>query len=269
MKAIISTTYSDTYLYFLPIVSFCWQKLGVDTICFMPEMDNANERDKIELILNVKDKLKLNLQLPIFKAPKHKEATYAQCSRLFGACLDLPLDEVLVVGDVDMLNFKLPPSDANGFTIWGADLVPTNQFPMCYISATVINWARAFGTNGKNYQERLDELVGVIECEHFRGNQWSLDQDTAYKNIYPYSEAGMVNFIPRSNGENQFALHRVDRADLHYKDRLDHDIIDAHLWRDGYTEENHFKIMELLQFMYPNENFEWLNNYRNEYLKLL
>ena len=64
-------------------------------------------------------------------------------------------------------------------------------------------------------------------------------------------------------------MNRVDRTDLHYKDRLNHDVIDAHLWRDGYTDENHAKIMELLQFMYPEDDFTWLDIYRNEYLKLL
>jgi hypothetical protein len=111
----------------------------------------------------------------------------------------------------------------------------------------------------------LDYYLGSIECEGMRGNYWSFEQELIFNTL------GNANckLIPRSNGQNQFALNRVDRTDLHYKDRLTHDIIDAHLWRPGYSEENFPKILELMQFMYPNEDFKWLIDYTNEYKKLL
>ena len=40
MKAILSSTYDDKYLWNLPLVTWCWNKLGIDVICFLPEPNN-------------------------------------------------------------------------------------------------------------------------------------------------------------------------------------------------------------------------------------
>ncbi len=277
MKAIISTTYSDTYLYFLPITTWLWNKLNVDVICFMPEYISEDTGQQLlkagkKLVL-VEDTIiahcssKNNMEVR-FRAPEHKEATYAQCSRLYAACLDLPEDEVLITGDVDMANFSIPPY-VEGFTIFGTDLVPKGQVPMCYISAMVKDWRKVFDLNGKSYQEKIDELLGLVECEHFRGNYWGKDQETAYDKITNQTDIKLWP-ITRSNGQNQFALNRADRTDLHYKDRLDRfNLIDAHLWRPGYSEENFPKILELMQFIYPDDNFDWLIDYTQKYRSLL
>lgn len=37
MKAIISTTYSDQYLWYLPLTVWAWNKLGVDVVCFIKD----------------------------------------------------------------------------------------------------------------------------------------------------------------------------------------------------------------------------------------
>lgn len=273
-KAIISTTYNNTYLYFLPIVTWCWNKLGVDVICFMPKLVHYEKGqeglDVAKRIKLVEDTVmnhcssKINM-LVYFDAPEHKEATYAQCSRLYGACLDLPEDEVLITSDIDMATLKVPQY-ISGFTITGTDLVPQGQYPICYISAKVKDWRNAFELYEKTYQQCLDETIGKEECENMRGNLWCRDQETAFNKINLTQE---VNYIPRSNGQNQFAQNRVDRDDTNWRSYLNENLIDAHLWRDGFTDENHANIMELLTTMYPNDSFEWLNNYRNEYLKLL
>ncbi len=267
MKAILSTTYDDKYLYFLPIVTWCWNKLGVDVICFMPKNVDDSTNRKIHRMLKCMPEFPPRLQMVFFDAPKHKEATYAQCSRLYAACLYLPEDEVLIIGDIDMANFKVPyhMGGHDVFEIFGHDLVPENQYPMCYISAPVKQWRRAIDST-KSHQENLDLLLGHIECESFRGNYWGKDQETIFNLL---KDAGTKVLTNRSNGQNQFAQNRIDRDDTYWRDRLNKDIIDAHLWRDGFTEQNHANIMELLQFMYPEENFEWINEYRNAYLKLI
>jgi len=269
MKSVISTTYDDKYLWFLPLVTYCWNKIGVDVICFMPYLNATDDNRKIDLINDTFRQLGIKPQYAGLASPKDKEATYAQCSRLYAACLDLPEDEVLIVGDVDLMPFKNVfseiPKEHPYFYVIGADLVPKNQYPMCYLYARVGTWRSTFELDGKTYQQKLDELLGDIESEHFRGNYWSKDQETAYNAI----SRTMPILVDRSNGQNQFATHRVDRTDLHWRDRLDHDVIDAHLWRDGFVDENFSQIMELFTFMYPQDNFDWLTTYRNEYLKLL
>lgn len=275
MKAIISSTYDNNYIYYLPIVRWCWEKLGIDVICFMPYPETELENRKYEMVAH-KDNW-------MFFAPENKKATYAQCARLYGACLDLPIEEVLITSDVDMAVFRLPEMNGKHFTIFGSDLVPDKQYPICYISASVDNWRRTFLIKygilpenprgaimeivNKTYQEKLDELLGDIEVDHFRGNYWGKDQETAFNEINKYNVN--IGFINRARPQTQFATHRIDRDDSYWRERLNHEIIDAHLWRPGYTDEAHKNIMELLQYMYPNDNFEWVDNYRNEYLKLL
>lgn len=264
-KAVISSTYDDKYLFFLPIVTWCWNKLGVDVICFLPQMAKTeSERQKYLLTIDT-SRFVGNIRTYMFDAPEHKEATYVQCSRLYGACLDLPEDEILVTGDIDLLSFKLP-TYISGFTIYGSDLVPQGQYPMCFISAKVKDWRNAFELYGKTYQQCLDETIGKEECENMRGNLWSRDQETAYNKINLTQE---LNLVSRSNGQNQFAQNRVDRTDTNWRSYLNGNLVDAHLWRPGYTDENFANIIELMTTMYPNDDFAWLVEYRQQYLKWL
>jgi len=277
MKAVISSTYDDKYLYFLPIVTWCWNKLGVDVICFLPTPE-VKDMGKLLLISNTMAENGMKFQGHYFSSPEDKKATYSQCSRLYGACLNYLEDEILITGDVDMAMFQIPPY-IDKITIFGSDLVPDGQFPMCYASGTVKEWRAAMKLrydttppnvpdgmvlHVKSYQQCLDELLGGIECDHFRGNYWGKDQQTLWENT-----KDNVTLIPRARPNTQFASHRIDRDDSFYKDRLDKDIIDAHLWRPGYTEENFPKILELLQYFYPEDDFNWLKKYTEEYVKLL
>lgn len=265
-KAIISSTYSDTYFYFLPIVSFCWAKLGVKVICFLPyDKTNQVSFEKMDLVTGNSYK---NTRFEFFEAPEHKEATYSQCSRLYGACLDLPEDELLITSDIDMAVFKVPPfAHLGGFTVLGADLVPDGQLPMCYATATVKDWRDAFELNGITYQQALDRLLGDDECQDYRACRWSVDQEQLRIKIF--NSNGSINLLPRSNGQNQFAQNRVDRDDTNWRAYVNDELIDAHLWRDGFTDPNHVNIMELMRMKFPDEDFTWLDTYRNEYLKLI
>lgn len=262
MKSVYSSTGDSKYDYFIPISAWCWQKLNVGSIVFVPE----NKSETLKYAMHFASDLVDDIKYHAVVSEKHKEATFIQCVRLYGACLDLPEDEILIVGDVDMLNFKVPPYVNNGFTVWGSDLVPNKQLPMCYVSASVKDWRNNF-CKGMTYQQCLDDLVGVIECEHFRGNQWSLDQSELYKNIAQTTST--LNLIPRARQGTQFAANRVDRDDINWRAYVNDDLVDAHLWRPGYSDENFKNIMELLTMKYPNEDFTWLTEYTKKYRELL
>ena len=271
-KAVISSTYNDIYLWNIPLVTWAWNRLGVDVICFMPQLfrdgkSNYETQSKIDLINRIIIEQNLNIRLYTFECPEHKEATYAQCSRLYGACLDLPENEVLITGDVDMAVFKVPLYGGTGMGIVGLDLVPKEQVPICYIYGTVKEWRNRFGINGKTYQQCLDDLLGDIEADHFRGNYWGKDQEEAYNKILGGS--GHSTQIPRARPGTQFASNRVDRDDINWRAYVNDDLVDAHLWRPGYTEENFANIMELLTMKYPNEDFTWLRTYNEQYKQLL
>jgi hypothetical protein len=242
MKAVISSTYDSKYLFFLPIVTWAWNKLGVDVICFMPQYaENEKERQKYFMVMKHCHENNLNIRTnEMFIAPKNKEATYAQCSRLYAACLDLPEDEILITSDADMVVFKLPHYSPDAvISITGADLVPNKQVPMCYLSATVYNWRERFEIEGRTYQQCLDDLLGHIEADHFRGNYWGKDQEEAHNKIYKdeYEKAVMKSYVLRTNGQNQFAAKRYDRDDAFLLERLNPDTIDFHMPRPGYTDQ--------------------------------
>ena len=262
MKAVISTTYDDKYLYFLPLVTFLWNKLGVDVICFLPVERNDKDYAKIKLAMEYCNDYKLSVYQ--FSAPEHKEATYSQCSRLYGACLDLPEDEILVISDCDMAVFIKPINYEGSMIIWGADLVPEGQFPMCYAHASVKYWRRLFNLEGKTYQQCLDELLAEIECENMRGNYWGKDQQTLWEKTN-----GKALLLNRAKEGTQFATKRVDRDDINWRSYVNDDLVDAHLWRDGFEENNFKNIMELLQMKYSNDNFDWLISYTEAYRNLL
>jgi hypothetical protein len=153
----------------------------------------------------------------------------------------------------------------DNFSVFGHDLVPNGQYPQCYVTATVKLWRKAFNLNGKTYQQAIDELLGDDECQDYRGCRWSVDQEQSFLKINPTQP----NLLPRSNGITQFAQNRVDRDDTNWRAYVNDDLIDAHLWRDGYTDQNHANIMELFRMKYPHDDFTWLENYRQSYLKLL
>jgi len=268
MKAVISSTYDSKYLYFLPIVTYCWNKLGVGVICFMPKLTaDVNDNKKTDLLLSVVRENKLSVKCYEFDAPEHKEATYSQCSRLYGACLDLPEDEVLIIADVDMALFHIPYHMENHevFEIFGHDLVPENQYPMCYISASVKQWRRAID-HTKTYQEHLDLLLGHIECESFVGNYWGKDQETAFSLL---KDAGTKVLTNRAKEGTQFSTLRYDRDDSFILDRLSPDTIDFHMNRPGYEDKNFEIILTILKYHYPNDDFQWLIDYTQKYKELL
>lgn len=272
MKAILSSTYDDTYLFFLPMVAWSWNKLGINCINYLPYPETDIEREKMDLVGRFIWDANLGLHNIYFKAPDHKKPTYAQCSRLYAAAnISIPDDEVLITGDVDMAVFNEALfnqlSDGNLHVV-GADLVPEKQFPMCYIVMPAKTWRDVMWIGGaERTQNKLDQLLGHIECDHFRGNMWAKDQETAYNYIVA-SGLPVVKHYRAAPG-TQFATLRADRDGWPQVISPDIKIIDAHLPRPGYTDENFAKILNLFQTMYPNEGFQWMIDYRNEYLKLI
>ena len=275
MTAVIATDYQDKYLWYLPLTVWAWNKIGYNVICFMPNLRNDSSHfkshyDSKKLVENTIIDNKLNCTAVHFDSVKEKEATYCQVSRLMACCLDINIHEQLVVSDIDMLFLSkdyIKPASWAIIDIYGADLVPPNQFPMCYLSGTVQTW-RALLKEKKTYQQWLDDTVGVIECQDFRGNQWSLDQGLIYKLL---KESETVDYIQHNRAKEgtQFSTRRYDRDDSYILDRLSPDTIDYHMNRPGYEEKNFQIILTILKYHYPQEDFSWLVNYTNEYRKLV
>lgn len=268
MKAIISTTHDDKYLWYLPLTVWAWNKLGVDVLCFLPSTKDRLNTVKYLTVLDCMKYKGMSYRGHYFDCPEHKEATYAQCSRLYGAALDLPEDEVLVTSDIDMLVFNDSVCQVSGdkITSYGFDLTPESQLPMCYATAKVSTWRKVMQIGGRSYQQCLDDLLGDIDCDNMRGNYWAKDQEELASKVFATKDWFLV---PRAKPGTQFAEKRYDRDDAYILDRLSPDTIDYHMNRPGYEDGNFSIILQVLQYYYPNENFQWLIDYNNEYKKLL
>ena len=265
-KAVISSTLDDKYLWFIPLTTHLLNKLGIGVILFVPNPKTEVEKQKLQLGLNCLNYGYNKNEFYYFDAPEHKAATYCQCLRNYAACLDLPEDTILFSTDIDMALFKIPEYIDNGkFSVFGYDLVPQGQYPQCYVTAPVKEWRDAFNLNSKTYQQAIDELLGDDECQDYRGCRWSVDQEQSFLKIRPT----YPNLIARAKEGTEWATKRYDRDDSYILDRLSPDTIDFHMPRPGYADKNFEIILTILKYHYPDENFDWLISYNEEYKKLL
>lgn len=266
--AIVSTTFDDKYLWNLPLVTWCWNKIGVKVVCFMPENRSQKDLDKLILIDKTHNIIDAKFQDYRFDAPKHKEATYAQVARLYAGCLDLPLtDDAIITTDIDLLPFgEYLKFYAGDICLFGGDLLAGEKmYPMCYCSMTYKTWQQVMEVGNKAFQECLDEKLGHIEAEHFRGNYWCFDQELLYNQAQKSFRP--IHIYNRAKLPERFATRRLDRDDAYLMERDVTDVIDFHLPRPGY--EHFEKIITILEKIYPNDGFDWLRDYNEAYKKLL
>ncbi len=260
MKAILSTTDNPLYSFFLPIVTWSWKKLGIDSIVFIPE--KQSESFKL-----AKYTCPETTRFETLNIEPDREPTYFQCVRLYAAALPyIEDDEVLITSDIDMAVFNtILSADSNKINIAGHDLTPEGQYPMCYVSMRKTDWRNIMSINGRDYKYYLSELLDNIQCENMRGNYWGKDQGTIWEQIQKSGRE--VNLISRAQSkEHQIATRRADRDGWRYDANT---IIDAHLPRPGYDLYNFNLILKLFKDVYSQENFGWMMNYRNAYLTLL
>ena len=263
MTVILSATEHDYYAFPLPIVVWSWAKIGVKSVVFVPSGDNP----KLDLAIRYCGN---NANFYKFDAEEKRIPTFSQVSRLFGAAIPgVDFEETIIVGDSDLCVFGDFFNNLNdgGIHIVGSDLTPKDQYPMCFICMKAKDWIEVMGIN-KTYQEHISELINPIEGLNIRGEQWCYDQWYAKKRIDASSKSNIV-FHNRARPGTQFADNRVDRDDANWRSYLNDNLIDAHLWRPGYTDENFANIMELMTTMYPNDDFSWLVEYNEKYKQLL
>lgn len=270
MTAIISSTYDKNYWFFVPIVSWLWNKIGVDVICFTPVVYTTDEDfKKWSLLMDTIEDNNIKCTIYDFYTEKHKAATYAQTVRLYAACLTLPENEVLITSDCDMGVFGdyLKQFDGN-IQLFGADLLEGEKmYPMCYCSATVKQWRQIMNIDygEDSYQDKLDSTLGVIETDHFRGNYWCFDQENLYNGIL---KSGLpVTMYPRAKLPERFASRRLDRDDSFLMERDVTDIIDFHFPRPGH--EHIENTLTIFKRKFPDENFDWIRTFTEQYKALL
>lgn len=262
MIAVLSATEHDFYAMPLPFAVYSWYKIGANCIVFIPKGDNP----KIEL---AKKYCGTKATFFEFSCEEKRIPTFSQLSRLFGAAIPLvSRDEQLITGDSDLCVFdglQELLNDMETMQVIGADLTPQDQYPMCFIKMSAYRWKHILGIT-KTYQEHISELIDPIEGLNIRGEQWSYDQWYVKKKVVESGLEFEVDFVNRSNGQNQFATHRADRDGWYFNPD---GLVDAHLPRPLTEEDNFNKVYELFKTKYPDDNLQWMIDYVNEYKKIL
>jgi len=256
MKAILSCTDDELYSFFLPITTWSWHKIGIRSVVFIPKKRSK----QFELAMSHCPVGTMWFEIDV---AKDREPTYFQCARLFGGFLSLPKDEILIVGDADMAVFgnEFEKATSDKIHLWGTDLVPVGQVPMCYVAMSIENWRIVMDINeGDTYMECLEKLLGDIHVQNMRGNYWCKDQETIHDRVYD-NNIPIVTY-PRARGiDNKSALRREDRDGW----GQGVDIIDAHLPRPGTETNNFYKILDLFVKKYGVVECEWMEKYWKEF----
>lgn len=265
---VVSTNYDDKYLFFLPIIQYAWQKLGWDLICMMPNKPLEDIPETKDLVFSRMADIaqsRTSITIMYFNCKESDEITYTQCSRLYAANLAIPEFDILLTSDVDMLpisNYWNP--DPNKITSYGRNL-SDKHFPICYVGMSPARWREVMLLTGNV----TNDMHIDIEGWEGDGNRWELDQDLLTESLLPYQNE--IVYIDREKSiHSDYPVGRIDRSawDATHKESVR---IDCHLLRPGYSDENWPRILnEIKENLNPTEeDIQWLESYRNAYVKLI
>lgn len=257
---VLSVNDNQDYLYFTPLTVWAWRKIGWEPIIMYHGqlgkladvwLSSGIEKCKVYwLTLN----------------GVYRSDTITQVSRLYAACVE---DGYLMTGDIDMIplsDYWQPNQDH--ITIYGHDLTGFGHYPICYIGMPSTRWVEVMGLTSNDYNKLikrdLDTLPQAKDPDFYK--YWFSDQDLITKRINETQFPKVM--IKRGQYSNGYAVGRVDRGAW----SLDHkQFIDAHLFHQVHHKgrEQYFeKTLDLLEKIWPDEDFGWFIQYTMEYKKL-
>jgi hypothetical protein len=150
--------------------------------------------------------------------------------------------------------------DFDKVNVFGHDLTNYAEIPMCYVGMKISIWKKIMGENG--IENDLLKYASHSSKEWLQA--WGCDQQilTSKLKIFGFDN---INFIPRGRDiNNQYLpLGRWDRFNWQ---KPSHQIHDVHLMRDPLNKQNFNKILEMCKFIYPEQSWNWLTDYRTEFL---
>jgi len=267
---VISTNPNVDYLFYLPIVTWAWNIFGWNVICVIPA--TYSHSSIMSFVFNTANKYCNVGFIPFENIDGYRSETIAQCSRLYVSGVDMDLfgnDYYLMTSDVDMLplsDYWNP--DYDKITSWGRDL-SDKHYPICYIGARQSEWIQFMNlTHGYQADLKRDlDLMPEAKSDNWQ-EWWQVDQQHVTKVLNEQKEIIRIDRgIDKNTG---YPIGRIDRSAWE-KSLLQKERIDCHLLRPGYTTENFEKIIALIKenFNPPQEEMDWITEYRNEYIKML
>lgn len=268
---VLSVNDNPDYLYFTPLTVWAWRKFGWEPIVM--GQFSGKKSDIFSLALeggkfDCPDSCTQYLK-SVPNIEGYRSDTITQLSRLYAACSALFKDSYLMTGDIDMIPLSdyWQPKEGE-ITVYGHDLTGYGHYPICYIGMDSSKWVEVMGLTSPDYNKLikrdLDTLPQAKDPDFYK--YWFSDQDLITKRINETQFP--VTHIKRGQYSNGYAVGRVDRGawSLNHKQ-----FIDAHLFHQMYHKgrEQYFeKTLDLLEKIWPEENFDWWILYTEEFRKL-
>lgn len=255
---VLSVNENPKYFAYLPLVTWAWRKFGWEPIIFFRgELFNS----LAVMIFKTAGINEANgWQLPSLK--EYGSDTITQISRLYAACV-VTEQAFIMTSDVDMI----PLSDYWDFneeaiTIWGHDLTGYQHTPICYIGMKASYWKEVMKLESNDYnaliKRDLDSMPNAKSEDSVK--RWVVDQDLITERINASTHPKEI--IIRGMYENGYPIGRVDRSAW---SQLHNTYIDCHGPHDLLENpDSREKLMRLLRFIWPEENFTWFENYLKE-----
>jgi hypothetical protein len=264
--AIISSDGNPNYLSLLPIVCKSWELQGFDTLPIVLITDYQQvdrTRDFLERWMACKPQIwypRMDVQSRL------NPSLYVQCIRLYAGGKQKD-DRYCIVSDADM--FIASPflyRDFDKVNCFGHDLTGFNEIPICYVGMNSQKWSEVMG---EDYDQILHDLkdYGKPDSDVWH-EAWGCDQQILTEKLKNYG-FDKINFISRGTDPNNqgLPLGRWDRYGGFKKPAVQ--VNDVHLMRDPLSDENFPKIMGMCKALYPAENWDWLIDYRNDFLNFI
>lgn len=270
-KVILSCTIDSRFDFFLPLTCAWWREIGWDPRVILIG-SKAEWVKRVPVVAGAMESFGPFACWYFNKHPNYTEGTTAKVLR-HSACWFGNIDDgdYLLLSDIDMwmlspqwLTDNIVPGN---LTIWGANvhaLNPGRQFPICYQGAAAKTWQEIYADItandffDKRYPERIESPA----------KRWS--DEEAQATILPNWSGfpSRCHFVDRDGSRARYMSGRVDRGNWVYETKDEPGLLDAHLLRPGYTDDNWPRLMRLIEDFLPG----WAKKfdaYRNRYVRAM
>jgi hypothetical protein len=268
---VLSVNGNPEYMFYLPLTVWAWRKFGWQPIVFYHRSKKSEKISDLENLITETCEIG-NSEIHFLKSiDGYRSETIAQISRLYATCvIGHSPEDYIMTGDIDMIPLS-DYWDAKQFdvTVWGHDLTDYQHYPICYIGMNAWHWYCLMNISGNpgDYNEMikrdLDSMPNAKSEDSVK--RWVVDQDliTERLNSRPWA----IEKIHRGVYPNGYPVGRVDRSAW----TLDHpELIDCHMLRGIWKDPRHMRMtMDLLQKVWPNEDFGWLEKYTAKFNQLI
>lgn len=247
----IGVNSKPVYLYYIPLIKWAWNKLGWGTFIF-----HIGGSSKFTRLIELTCHDGSTFPVKLLSEYNYPSETMAQVTRFYAYC---HTHDFIMLSDSDMIplsDYWSPHPD--NITCYGRDL-SDEHFPCCYVAMSSDNWRKVMGNAINQINFDLREFYPAAR------NKWTVDQNLLTHRLNRVENKVLIN--RGIDQKTNYPVGRVDRSSW----TLKHDtLIDCHAPHDILTNEKSFhKVMELLHFNWPKEDFKWVINYHKEFKKLL